>query len=74
MKVKDGLKYMLECMTVFLLTSCLEIFIFRPLVDLIGEDFRTQLIVYSICILIINPVVTYFTVEKAIPLIKNREL
>ena len=71
MKFFDGLKYMFKCMTSFLILTALEIFLFRPLVDLIGTDFWTRFYVYSVLIVFINPLLTYVLIDVVLPQLSN---
>ena len=61
---KQTIKYIGLCIGIYLCLSVVEIFLLRPLVDFIGTGFWTHMIVYCVLLLVINPVSTYFIIEK----------
>lgn len=57
-------------MAVYLLLTAIEIFLFKPLVDFISMNFWGHFIVYTILLLLINPLITkiicdYFEKKKS---------
>ena len=66
MKFKEGLLYMLSVMGIYLGMSFVEIFLLEPLVDFIGTGFWVHLVVYGICLLLVNPICTWF-IAKLLP-------
>lgn len=63
---KYTLKYIGLCMGIYLALSGIEIFLLRPLIDFIGTEFVTHLIVYNVLLLIVNPLVVYIVAGKLI--------
>lgn len=61
---KYTFKYILMCMGIYLALSTIEIFAFKPLINLIDTRFTTHLIVYNVFLLIVNPIVTKLIVSK----------
>lgn len=61
---KQALKYVPLCMGVYLILAAIEIFLLKYLIDLITLKFLYRLIIYNALLLIINPIATYFIVEK----------
>lgn len=61
---KQGFKYVPLCMGIYLVLSAIEIFAFKPLINLITVSFISHVIIYNVFLLIINPLVTYLLVNK----------
>ena len=61
---KQALKYVPLCVGIYLCLSAIEIFLFKPLINLIDTRFTTHLIVYNVFLLIVNPIVTKLVVDK----------
>ena len=61
---KQALKYIPLCVCLYLCLSAIEIFLFKPLINLIDTRFTTHLIVYNVFLLIVNPIVTKLVVDK----------
>ena len=61
---KQALKYIPLCVGIYLCLSVIEIFLFKPLINLIDTRFTTHLIVYNVFLLIVNPIVTKLVVDK----------
>lgn len=60
---KQTFKYILLCIVIYGALSGIEILI-KPLIEMIDNSYWTIMIVYNVLLLIINPVVTYFIVNK----------
>ncbi len=52
---KKTLPYIGICTGLYLLLSAAEIFLGKPLVDFIGFGYRLHLLIYTILLLLINP-------------------
>lgn len=61
---KQTFKYIGLCTAIYLCISAVEIFLGSPLIDFIGTDFWTHIIVYCLLLLIVNPTVVYFVIYK----------
>ena len=61
---KDAFKYLGLCIGFNLLLALIEIFILRPLVDFVGTNFITHVIVYNILFIIINPTIVALLIKK----------
>lgn len=61
---KQGLKYVLLCIGIYLLLSTIEIFVFKPLINLVTVSFINHVIIYNVFLLLINPFATYLIVNK----------
>lgn len=61
---KQGLKYVPLCMGLYLALTAIEIFAFKPLINLITVSFINLVIIYNVFLLLINPIATYFIAEK----------
>ena len=56
-------KYILLCIGIYGALSGIEILI-KPLIEMIDSSFWTIMIVYNVLLLVINPIATYFIVNK----------
>lgn len=54
---KVFIKYLGIYMGVYLVLAAIEIFILKPLVDFIGTNFWIHMGVYSVLLIVINPVI-----------------
>lgn len=61
---KQGLKYVPLCMVIYLALSAIEIFAFKPLINLITISFINHVIIYNVFLLLINPLATYLLANK----------
>lgn len=61
---KQTFKYIGLCMAIYLSMSVVEIFLCKPFIDFIGTGFWTHMVVYCVLLLLVNPVVTYFVIDK----------
>ena len=57
---KKAFKYILTCMAIYLLIAFIEVYLLLPLVNKIGTDFWTHFKVYTILLVLVNPIITYF--------------
>ena len=55
---KKTFVYVVSVVSILLLLALIEVFLFRPLIDMIGFDYMTHLFVYLMLFVIINPVIT----------------
>ena len=55
------LRYFFLCMLIYLSLSAIEIFLLKPVIDMITSRFWWQLVIYGILLLIVNPLVTRIT-------------
>ena len=60
---KQTFKYILLCTAIYGVLSLIEILI-KPLIEMIDNGYWTIMIVYNVLLLIINPIATYFIVNK----------
>lgn len=56
--------YFLLCLSIFLSLCLIEIFILKPLVDMISFKDSIQYIIYIVLFIIINPVVTKLIADQ----------
>lgn len=61
---KQTLKYICTCIGIYLLLFVIEIFVLKNLIDFIGSDFKTYLIIYNVFLFAINPIVSWMIVKK----------
>ena len=61
---KQGFKYILLCIGIYLCMSAIEIFLFKPLINLIDTRFITHLIIYNVFLLLVNPIVVKLIIDK----------
>lgn len=61
---KQGFKYILLCIGIYLCISAIEIFLFKPLINLIDTRFITHLIIYNVFLLLVNPIVVKLIIDK----------
>ena len=57
-------RYLLICMAAYLLLAAVEIFLLRPLVDMITMNFWVRLAIYCILLLIANPLLTRVIADR----------
>lgn len=60
---KQSFKYILLCIGIYLALSGIEILI-KPLIEMIDSSFWAIMIIYNVLLLIVNPIATYFIVNK----------
>ena len=61
---KQGFKYILLCIGIYLCMSAIEIFLLKPLINLIDTRFITHLIIYNVFLLLVNPIVVKLIIDK----------
>lgn len=61
---KQGFKYVPLCIGIYLVLAAIEIFLFKPLINLVTTKFLYHVIIYNVFLLIANPIVTKLLVEK----------
>lgn len=61
---KQTFKYIGLCIAFYLCISLLELFFANPLIDFIGTGFWIHMITYCILLILINPILTYFLVNR----------
>ena len=57
--MNNFIKYLSTYTLVHLLLSVIEIFFLSPIIDFLGNDILSRIIVYSILFLIVNPLFVY---------------
>ena len=63
MKFFEGVKYTAICYAVYLGLSLFEIFVLRHLLDMISDDYLIRIAVLGVCLVLINPLITYRVTE-----------
>jgi len=64
MKFIDGIKYLFTSILIYLMIGFFEVYLLNPLVDFVSVDFKFHLMVYSICLLIVNPLIAWLILER----------
>lgn len=64
---KRAFRYLFLCMGIYLALAAIEIFLLRPLVDMISTKFWWQLLIYSVLLLLVDPFVTAFIADRFDP-------
>lgn len=54
---RQTFKYILFCMLTFLLLAAIEIFLLKPVIECFGNQLITNVIIYLILFIIVNPVI-----------------
>lgn len=61
---KQGFSYTLLCIGLCLGLSIIEIFVFKPLIEFVGEDIWKLMIVYNVLFIVVNPIIVKIIIDK----------
>lgn len=61
---KQTFKYILLCIGIYLCLSAIEIFLFKPLINLIDTRFIIHVIIYNVFLLVVNPIAVKLIIDK----------
>ena len=61
---KKTLIYILFVLSTLLLLALIEVFVLKPLVDMIGFDYWSHLTVYLILFVIVNPIIAKIITDQ----------
>lgn len=61
---KQTFKYIFTCIGIYLSLFIIEIILFKPLVEFVGDSFKVLVIAYNLFLFILNPLVLWSIIKK----------